>query len=367
MTTRTHIGIWLAGFVAFGLCLYLLKGILLPFVAGMAVAYLLDPFADKLEKWGLSRTWATILITAFFVVATAGTFLLLLPVLHQQLLDFIDRIPAYVGAAREWLAPYFETILTRLTSEDLAHVRGAFAGMSQRVVGWALAIVQDMWLSGLAILNLLSLLFITPIVTFYLLRDWDRIVAHIDKLLPRTYADVIRDQVRLIDQTLAGFVRGQGLVCLILGVFYAVVLSVLGLDFGLIIGIGAGMLSFVPYFGAISGLVVSVGMALLQFDDVLRVGAVAGAFVVGQVIEGNFLTPKLVGERVGLHPVWVVFGALAGAALFGFVGILLAVPVTAVIGVLVRFATERYVQSQMFRGVAGQGSAREDGDGKPPQ
>ncbi len=364
MTTRTQIGFWLVGLVIFGLCLYLLRGILLPFVAGMAVAYLLDPTADKLEEWGLSRMWATTLITALFVVVTAGTFLLLLPLLHQQLLDFIDRVPDYVSAARDWLAPLTEALMRRLDADDVARVRDAFAGIPERAVGWALAIVGDVWLSGLAILNLLSLLFITPIVTFYLLRDWDRIVAHIDGLLPRVHAEVIRAQIGLIDSTLAGFMRGQGLVCLILGVFYAVALTALGLDFGLVIGIGAGLVSFVPYFGAISGLVVSVGMALLQFDDLLRVGAVAGAFVFGQVLEGNFLTPKLVGGRIGLHPVWVVFGALAGAALFGFVGILIAVPVTAVIGVLARFAIERYVQSPLFRGGAGQGGAGGEGDGE---
>ncbi|MFQ5784379.1 MAG: AI-2E family transporter [Alphaproteobacteria bacterium] len=355
MTTRAQVGFWLGGLVVFGLCLYVLRGILLPFVAGMAVAYLLDPIADRFESWKLSRTQATSVITALFVIAAAGAFVLLLPLLHQQLIDFIGRLPDYVNGLREFAAPLTETLLARLAPEDVARVQDAFAGASDRAVGWALGIVGGIWQSGLAIVNLLSLLFITPIVTFYLLRDWDRIVAWIDALLPRAHAEVIRTQVRLIDETLAGFVRGQGLVCLLLGVAYAAGLTAVGLDFGLIVGLATGLVSFIPYFGAIFGLVVSVGMALLQFDEPLRVGLVAAVFVAGQVLEGNVLTPKLVGERVGLHPVWVIFGALAGGSLFGFVGILLAVPVSAVIGVLVRFAVGRYVASALFRGPAGSG------------
>ena len=364
MTARAQLAFWLVGLVAFGLCLYLLRGILLPFVAGMAVAYLLDPVADKLERWRFSRTLATTVITALFVVLAAAALFLLLPLLQQQLLDFISRFPAYLNKLREFLAPFAESMLARLEPEDVARMREAIAGYSDRAIDWALGLVRGLWRSGLAIVNILSLLFITPIVTFYLLRDWDRIVARTDALLPRAHAEVIRAQCRRVDETLAGFVRGQGLVCLILGVFYAVSLVLVGLDFGLIIGIAAGLVSFIPYFGAISGFVVSVGMALLQFDDPLLIAAVAAVFVVGQVIEGNFLTPKLVGERVGLHPVWVIFGVLAGGALFGFVGILLAVPAAAVVGVLVRFALERYAASPLFLGRKPSGAAK--GEGEPP-
>ena len=360
MTARAQLAFWLVGLVVFGLCLYLLRGILLPFVAGMAVAYLLDPVADKLEGWGLSRTLATTVITALFMVAATGALFLLLPLLQQQLLDLIGRVPAYANAIRDLVAPFSEALFARLDEDDVLRVREAFAGFSDRAAAWALGLVRGLWESGLAILNLLSLLFITPIVTFYLLRDWDRIVARVDGLLPRAHAEVIRDQFRLIDETLSGFVRGQGLVCVILGAFYAVSLVLMGLDFGLIIGIAAGLVSFIPYVGAISGFAASVGMALLQFDELLRVAAVAAVFVAGQVIEGNFLTPKLVGKRVGLHPVWVIFGVLAGGALFGFVGVLLAVPATAVVGVLVRFASGRYAASPLFLGQGAQGEAKSD-------
>ncbi len=364
MSARARLAFWLVGLVALGLCVYLLRGILLPFVAGMAVAYLLDPVADKIEGWGGSRTLATTVITALFVIVAIAALFLLLPLLQQQLLDFIGRAPAYASAARAYVAPLVEALLARLEPDDVDRVREAIAGFSDRAVEWALGMVRGLWRSGLAIINILSLLFITPIVTFYLLRDWDRIVARVDRLLPRDHAEVIRGQCRAVDETLAGFVRGQGMVCTILSAFYALTLVLVGLDFGLIVGIAAGLVSFIPYVGAISGLAVGVGMAFLQFDELARVAAVAVVFVVGQVVEGNFLTPRLVGDRVGLHPVWVIFGALAGAALFGFVGILLAVPATAVAGVLVRFALARYEASPLYLGSGESGAT--DLDEKPP-
>jgi predicted PurR-regulated permease PerM len=218
------------------------------------------------------------------------------------------------------------------------------------LVTWGTNLLGQVISGGVAIANLISLLVITPVVAFYLLRDWDRIVARVDTWLPRGHAGAIREQAREIDRTLAGFLRGQGTVCLILGVFYAIGLTLAGLDFGLVVGLVAGLLSFIPYVGAIVGLVLSVGLALVQFDDWLRIAVVAGIFFVGQAVEGNFLTPKLVGESVGLHPVWIIFGLLAGGALFGFVGVLLAVPAAAVIGVGVRFALGRYMQSPYYHG-----------------
>lgn len=350
MTLRNQITCWAIGLIVFGICLFVLRGIMLPFVAGMAVAYFLDPVADKFEEWGLSRTLATVVITVLFMFIAIGGFVLLLPLLYQQIVDFIVRVPGYVRAISDIVAPLSESLIARLEPQDIERAREAFADLTSQVVKWALGLVQELWKSGLAVVNILSLLFITPIVAFYLLRDWDGIVKRIDALLPRDHADVIRTQVKAIDETLAGFVRGQGLVCLALAVFYVVGLLVTGLDFALVLGLLAGLISFIPFVGAIVGLVASVGMAFLQFDDIVRIGAVAIVFVIGQVLEANVLTPKLVGERVGLHPVWVIFGILAGGVLFGFVGILIAVPMTAIVGVLVRFAVERYSESPLYRG-----------------
>ena len=363
MTARAQFGFWLAGLIVFGVLVFLLRDILLPFVAGMAVAYLLDPIADRLEAWGLSRTMATVVIMVLFMVVIVAALFLLLPILYQQLLDLIARVPAIAGGIRDYLLSLSETLFAHLEPGEIERAREALAGFTDNLVGWALGLGKGIWRSGLALVNLLALLFITPIVTFYLLRDWDRIVAHMDSLLPRAHAADLRAQFANIDEALAGFVRGQGLVCLILASYYAIGLTLAGLDFGLIVGLTAGALSFIPYVGAITGFVVGVTLAFLQFDDFVRVGVVALVFVVGQVVEGNLLSPKLVGERVGLHPVWVIFGALAGVTLFGIVGILLAVPATAVIGVLVRFGTERYESSALYLGRGG--SAGGDGGGTP--
>ena len=203
----------------------------------------------------------------------------------------------------------------------------------------------------MALLNLLSLFVITPLVAFYLLRDWDIMLARLDSWLPRCHVATIRQQAAIVDGTLSGFVRGMVLVCLSLSVFYGLLLSAIGLEFGLVIGILCGLVSFIPYVGAIGGFVVGVTIAFFQFPDLLPVGLVAATFFAGQLLEGHVLTPKLVGERIGLHPLWLVFALLAGGSLFGFLGLLLAVPLAAVIGVLCRFSLGQYLQSSLYLGV----------------
>jgi predicted PurR-regulated permease PerM len=234
-------------------------------------------------------------------------------------------------------------------------------GVSERALGYLAGLAEGVFSGFGSLFTVLSLALITPVVTFYLLRDWDRIIGKIDSWLPRGNADVIREQVRLIDQTLAGFARGQALVCVLLGVFYAIGLSVVGLEFGLIVGFVTGLISFVPYFGMIVGFVAGVGIAIGQFGELVPVLLVALVFGIGQVLEGNILTPRLVGERVGLHAVWIIFALLAGGALFGFLGILLAVPVMAVIGVLARVLLGQYLASPLYRaGDPAPGDAKED-------
>ena len=324
---------------------------LLPFVAGMGVAYFLDPVADRLEKWGLSRTLATSLITAAFFVGVIVLLILLVPLLEGQVVAFIGRLPGYAEALREYAGPLLERLEASLSAgdmESLGDAAGAYAGQA---IKWVGALLANVWSGGVAVFQLLSLVVITPLVSFYLLRDWDRIVEQIDAYLPRKSAHVIHEQIGKIDRTVAGFVRGQATVCLILAVYYAVGLSLVGLEFGLLIGLGTGLISFIPYFGMMMGLAAGFGVALAQFSDIGSIALVAGVFAVGQVMEGNFLTPNLVGERIGLHPVWIIFALLAGGTLFGFTGILLAVPAAAVIGVLVRFALERYRDSRLYEGL----------------
>ena len=352
MTTERQVRFWLIGLVLTVLALFLLRAILLPFVAGMAVAYFLDPAADKLEKWGCSRTLATSIITALFFTIVILLLLLIVPLLQQQVVQFAGKVPHYLDIIKEALAGLLASVQDRVSGADLETLRKSAGDYVGQAMGWLGGVLTGLWSGGLALVNLLSLVFITPVVCFYLLRDWDIMVAKIDGWLPRHHADTIREQARLIDEILAGFVRGQGLVCLFLGAFYGIGLSLAGLDFGLVVGLGAGAISFVPYVGSIVGLVTSVGLALLQFDEWQRIAIVAGVFVVGQVLEGNFLSPKLVGDRVQLHPVWIIFALLAGGALLGFVGILLAVPVAAVAGVLSRFALGRYLASPLYKAPA---------------
>ncbi len=341
---------WLAGLVLFLLVLYLLRGVLLPFVAGMAVAYFLDPVCDRLQRWGFSRGWATGLVSFAFVLVFVLGLLLVLPLLQRQIAGFAQRVPGYVELLTTHLLPRLTELGSRLGLTDLADVKGQASGLIGSLVAWLGGALGRLVTSGVALANLLSLVFITPVVAFYLLRDWDRLVIGLDSLLPRRHAATIREQLAAVDRTLAGFVRGQATVCLLLAAYYGIGLSLIGLDFVLVVGVGIGLLSFIPFVGSITGFVAAVGIALAQFDGWLHVALVVALFAVGQFTEGNILTPRLVGDRVGLHPVWVIFALLAGGALFGFVGLLLAVPAAAVIGVLTRFAAERYRRSRYFIG-----------------
>lgn len=342
---------WLAGLAAFLFGLYLLSEILLPFVAGMVLAYLLDPLADRMERRRIPRWAAAGSITLFAAAIVIAAFLLLAPLLHTQLVDLAGRLPAYGEMLRDRAIALIAQIQAHLSAEDVAALKEKIGGLAgPNAIAWVANLLKQVWGGGVALLNLLSLLVITPIVMFYLLRDWDRIIAACDGWLPRPQRDVIREQVIAIDEVLSAFMRGQFSVCLILGVFYAIGLTVVGLDFGLVIGFVTGMISFVPYFGMLIGFAVGTGVALAQFDSWPPIAMVAGVFAVGQFLEGNLITPKLVGDSIGLHPVWIIFALLAGGSLFGFTGILLAVPAAAVIGVLGRFAIGRYRRSRAYLG-----------------
>lgn len=370
MTARQQALFWFVLVAVFGLLLFLLRDMLLPFVLGMAVAYLADPFADKLEDWGLSRALATTVITLLFFAIVLVAAFLIVPVIAGQLIGLIERLPVYMEKFQATVVPLLNRVLTELPATfgapELDWGREALSQYSKNAVQWFVSLGAGLWNSGLALLNLLSLLVITPVVAFYLLWEWDVIVARVDEWLPRRHAGRIRGLVEEIDRVLAGFVRGQGTVCGVLGLFYGVALSLVGLEFGFIIGLASGALSFIPFVGAIFGAIASIGVALVQFwPEWLPIAGVAVIYLVGQVIEGNFLTPKLVGSRVGLHPVWVIFGLLAGGVLFGFVGMLLALPATAVIGVLVRHGLAEYLTSHFYLDAsmtAADGDVEVDGD-----
>lgn len=351
MNREKQIWFWLAGLALFLTLLYALASVLTPFVAGLAVAYFLDPLADKLETRLKSRTAATALILLAFFAIVSGLAMALFPLLQAQVAGLVTRVPEAVAAAHDLIDPLIAQAQKSLGAEEIQKLRdgaGAFAG---NAVAWLIDVLKNLFLGGKAVVNTLSLLFIMPIVAFFMLRDWDKLVVQVDELLPRASADTIRAQFHEIDATIAGFVRGQATVCLVLGTLYAVGLTLVGLDFGLLIGLGTGLMAFVPYVGMMIGLSVAFAVALIQFSDLLPFVLVGAVFAAGQTLDAAFLTPNLVGGRVGLHPVWIIFALMAGGALFGFTGVLLAVPSAAVIGVLVRFAIGRYRDSALYTGV----------------
>ncbi|WP_114391845.1 AI-2E family transporter [Oleisolibacter albus] len=365
MNQGRQVRFWLIGFSVFVLLLWLLGEVLGPFVAGMAVAYLLDPLVDRLERSRVPRWLATTLVLLSFVVVVLLALLLLFPLLRGQVEQLIHSVPGWVEWARNEAMPKLEALVARLAPEDVERLRTAVGDYAGTAVSWVGNVLRGVFSGGVAIVDIISVLLITPVVAFYMLRDWDKLLTAIDGWLPRPHAETIREQAREVDRTLAGFVRGQASVCLALGLFYAVALSLSGLKFGLIVGLFAGLLSFIPYVGSLTGFLASVGIAFFQYDEMWRVGLVAGIFIVGQAVEGNVLTPKLVGDRVGLHPVWVMFALLAAGSLFGFVGVLLAVPVAAVIGVLVRFGLRQYMASPLY--IGGVGGHPGDGPGAFPE
>lgn len=345
---RQQVVFWLGALAAFFVLFYLLSPILLPFVAGFVIAYFLDPAVHRLERWHVRRSFGAAIMLLLFVVAALVVLSLLVPLVELQAAELVRRVPALVADARERMEQLMHVAEQQLAPEDVAKLRDVLGSGLADIASWAVRLVQGVLTSSVALANLLSLIFVTPIVAFFLLRDWPRIVQKIDAWLPRHHLDTIREQARLVDATLAGFVRGQLLVCLGTGIYYATALTLVRLDFGLIIGVIAGILTFIPYVGFATGFVLAMGLALLQFG--LHAGTlwVLLVFAVGQVLEGNVLSPKLVGERVHLHPVWVIFALLAFGTVMGFAGVLIALPAAAVAGVLVRFALGRYLLSPLY-------------------
>ncbi|MEL6921040.1 MAG: AI-2E family transporter [Pseudomonadota bacterium] len=364
-TVRRQAVFWVAALIVLTLFLYVFRSVLLPFLAGLALAYFLDPVADFLERRGFSRTWATTTILLIFVVLFIVALVAVVPVLGRQFSQFMESAPEYYENLRQLVnnliarAPWLGDLLAQ-GNGDLAQSFNELASQAANIGG---QVLRGVWSSANALLSVLGLLVVTPVVAFYMLLDWDKMIAKIDSWVPRDHLDDVRRIGRELNEAIAGFVRGQGTVCLILAVFYATALSIAGLNFGLLIGLVAGLISFIPYVGSIVGLVLSVGVAIVQYwpdaatlatdgysSSLVSIGIVAAIFFAGQIVEGNVLQPKLVGSSVGLHPVWLMFALFAFGSLLGFTGMLIAVPAAAAIGVLVRFALERYLDSDLYHG-----------------
>lgn len=341
----------LALFIAF---LWLFSTILLPFLAGMALAYFLDPVADRLQRIGLSRLAATTFILLSSIVLLVVALIIIVPSLAAQAVDFGAKVPGYVTQLQHMVTDSNSHLVPAWLKSQMGNIKDDLSKYIGQGVSFIIGVFVQIWSSGKALVDVMSLLVITPVVAFYLLLDWDNMVAKLDSWVPRDYLATVRDLASQMNDAIAGFVRGQGTICLILAIFYGSALSAAGLNFGLLIGIMSGVISFVPYLGSLLGFMVSIGIALVQFwPNYPWVILIAGIFLFGQFMDGYILQPKLIGEKVGLHPVWLMFSLLAFGALFGFVGLMVAVPTSASIAVLVRYAISRYLESDLYHGVSG--------------
>ncbi|MEM8555921.1 MAG: AI-2E family transporter [Pseudomonadota bacterium] len=344
---QTQAKIWTSVAAVTGVILWFLGDVLLPFVLAGAIAYCLDPLADRLERVGLGRIVAVVVISAAFLLIVSVGILLVLPTLVNQSVALINALPEYVGMFRNFLIERFPGAV-----QEGSTAHNALASVADTLKTKGAALLNTALTSAMSLVNVIVLIVIVPVVTFYLLIDWDAMTARIDDLLPRDHAPTIRKIMAEMDQTLAGFIRGQGTVCLILGTYYAGALMVAGLNFGLLIGAVAGLISFIPYVGSLVGGALAIGVAIVQFwDTPAMIVVIAAIFFSGQMLEGNYLTPKLVGGSVGLHPVWLLLALSVFGALFGFVGMLIAVPVSALIGVLVRFSVRKYLSGRLYLGL----------------
>jgi predicted PurR-regulated permease PerM len=351
MALERQVMFWVAALVVLAAVLWLLADILMPFVAGMGLAYLLDPVARWAARLGVGRAVSALIVIILVIVVLVVVAMLAAPILSDQLTAFIDRLPGYLERLQSLVSDPSRPWLAKIFGERLSEGGKSLSGLAAQGSGWIATFLGSLWSGGRALFSVLSLLVITPVVAFYLLCDWDRLIATVDGWIPLPYRDTIRGLAREIDDAIAGFVRGQAVICLILAVYYAVCLTLTGLNFGFLIGLMTGLIAFIPFVGALTGFLVASIVAIAQFwPNLTSILLVIGVFVIGQGLEGYVLSPKLVGAKVGLHPVWLIFALLAFGYLFGFLGLLVAIPLAAAVGVLARFALRQYLASPFYTG-----------------
>ena len=349
LPVRQQLLYWGIAAAVFLLLLWALGNVMLPFLVGGAIAYFLDPIADRLERAGLSRVGATVTISLVALLIAVLLILAIIPTLIQQLTDLINAAPEIARRLQTFLTERFPEL-----TDSTSTIRQTLAQIAEGIQAKGGQLAETLLSSAMSLVSAVIFIVVVPVVAFYMLLDWDHMVGKIDSLLPRAHAPTIRKLGHEINAVLAGFVRGQLSVCLLLGTFYSIALMVAGLQFGLIVGAIAGAITFIPYVGSLVGGALAIGLALFQFwGDWVSIAIIAGIFAAGQFIEGNILTPKLVGNSVGLHPVWLLFALSAFGSLFGFVGMLVAVPVAAAIGVFARFGIQHYQSSLLYKGYSG--------------
>jgi predicted PurR-regulated permease PerM len=335
-------GFWIAVGVAGLIVLYLIHSILLPFVVGAVGAYLLVPVVDRMEYWGMNRPLATLSVVGLFAVVIIGGSFIMFPVLVGEIKYLIDRFPSYIVHLQSVTADASSPFLRNLFGEELNIEKGSADVVSKLGSSWLDETLRSMLSGGLAVISLLSLMIVAPIVSIYLIIDWRSMITTIDHWLAPQHRDDVREVVTEINDTISGFVRGQFVICVILALFYVFSLSAIGLRHALVLGLTAGLISFIPYVGAATGLLLSVCVALVQFwPNWPLVAVTGGVFIIGEAVADYILSPRIIGRRVKLHPVWLIFALSAFGWLLGFVGLLVAVPLAAAFGVLLRYAFAR--------------------------
>jgi predicted PurR-regulated permease PerM len=349
MISARPIAFWITMLAAVIAAVALLREILLPFVAGMLIAYLLDPLASRMERMGMNRLIATLVIVAIFLVGVVALIALTAPVIVREFLYFLGHLPGYLKQLQALATDPSHPWLSKLVGEGLGTAEKSLGELTALAADWSGTFLRSVWSGGQALISVFSLAVVTPIVACYLVYDWPRMIAVVDNWVPPPRRETVRALAREIDDTIGGFVRGQSALCLILAVFYAASLALIGLNHGLLIGFTAGVISFVPYLGSLTGLVIAICVAVAQFwPNWALIVAVGAIFFAGQSLADYVLSPWLVGRRVNLNPVWLMFALFAFGYLFGFVGLLIAVPLGAAIGVLVRFAFAQYYVSPLY-------------------
>lgn len=331
--------------------LYAIQGILLPFFVGTFIAYALNPIATKLTRLPfINRAAASTLTTLLFVIVVVLFFIFIIPTLQKEIARLLTRAPEFGLLLRDSWNHFLSNLSERVSPRDMQIIRETVEGYASNLVGVMAQTLGHILTNSLAIINLIAVTIVVPILVFYLLQDWPGIVRHFHDMIPPRSRPELRSLFGQIDKTLAGFARGQTLVCLFLSLYYTALLYFIGLESALAVGIFTGLLAFIPYVGAIIGYLVSLLLVLSQFPgDAHPVLILSLFFLLGQILEGKFLSPTIIGNRIGLHPVWIIFSLFAGGALAGFPGMLIALPVGAVLGVLVRHAVNKYMKTPFYQ------------------
>lgn len=351
MRIERQVLFWLSALLLSVLLIGLLRPVMLPFIAGIVIAYFLNPAADRLVRWGASRAVAAVLIVAIFAAVIIAAMIFLVPLLLTQAQELAVSLPNELTRLRTLLESWARAQLGSHYADFQAGMERASQALSDNWASLAGAVASQLWSQGRAVFDFMALLLVTPLVVFYVLIDWHPMLAKIDSWLPRDHAASIRRLASEINAAVSAFIRGQGTVCLVLALYYAVGLSAVGLRYGLLVGLGTGILSFVPFVGWALGFITAGTIAIVQFwPEPLAILLVVGIFLGAQVLDAGFLSPNIVGSKIGLHPVWLIFSLFVFSYLFGLVGVLVAVPIAAAVGVLVRFALKVYLDSNVYRG-----------------